>query len=276
MLHIFKEFVVGFMLPLRGAKLLLSSQRTKRWAALPLVVNCIIYILLVSTYFWLISLLKIPQLSWEFWGSTGAWLSSAINDLAWILKWTLSIPLVLVLCYFTFTLVGMVVAAPFNDVLSEKLEARICREGAEAEPELPLRLNMHAVMLSMVSLCKFLGAQLLYTLLTLPLLLIPFVGAGVLFLVTAYYTGVGFLDVSMARNYLPHECKLPALRQNRWRVIGFGAGMDILFMLPFAGLLMLPLGVAGGTILYCEIDWRRLLCNRNYDLPEGFVPPQKA
>ncbi len=272
-----RSFVKGFLLPVKGAKLLLSTRRTKRWAAMPLIVNFIIYIMLLSTFFWLVSLLKIPQLSWEFWGSFGSWLSTIINDMAGILKWTICIPLAFALCYFTFTVVGMVVAAPFNDILSEKLENYICldRSISDVAQERPLRLDMKAAVISIISSLKFAFRQILYSILVLPLLLIPFVGATVLFLVTAYYSGIGFLDVGMARNYLPHQCKLPAIYQNRWQVIGFGAGMDLLFMIPFAGLLMLPLGVSGGTILYCDIEWEKLLKNDNFDLPEGFVPPRK-
>ena len=277
MLQNIKDFVAGFLLPLAGAKLLLSTRRTKRWAVMPLIVNFVIYILLLSVFFWLLTRIQIPEVTWDFWGSTGSWLSEVINDMAGVLKWTLAIPLVLVLCYFTFTLVGMVVAAPFNDILSEKLENQLCRGGSdrENEPEIPLRLNMKAALISISSSFKFAMCQVFYSIIALPFLLIPFVGATLLFLVTAYFTGIGFLDVGMARNYLPHECKLPAIHQNRWRIIGFGAGMDVLFMIPFAGLLLLPLGVAGGTSMYCDIDWERLLRNDNYDMPEGFVPPHR-
>ncbi len=277
MMESLRSFVKGFFLPLKGARLLLSTRRTKRWAAMPLVVNFIIYILLLSTFFWLISLLKIPELSWDFWGAFGSWLSTVINDMAGILKWTISIPLAFALCYFTFTVVGMVVAAPFNDILSEKLENYLCLDshGDGDAQERPLRLDMKAAVISIISSLKFAFRQIFYSIIVLPLLLIPFVGATVLFLVTAYYSGIGFLDVGMARNYLPHQCKLPAIYQNRWQIIGFGAGMDLLFMIPFAGLLMLPLGVAGGTILYCDIDWEKLLINDNFELPEGFVPPRK-
>ena len=277
MLNNVQNFLSGFMLPLKGAKLLLSTKRTKRWAVMPLIVNFIIYILIISTFVWLISLIKIPDISWDFWGSTGLWLSELINGMAGILKWTLTIPLVLALCYFTFTLVGMVIAAPFNDILSEKLEDHLCIgfQAGDEEPDRPLRLDMKAAVISIVSSLKFAMKQVFYSLMALPFLLIPFVGATLLFLVTAYFTGIGFLDVGMARNYLPHECKLPAINQNRWKIIGFGAGMDVLFMIPFAGLMMLPLGVAGGTSLYCDIDWEKLLSNVHYDLPQGFVPPKK-
>ncbi len=277
MMHNVKSFITGFMLPIKGAQILLSTKRSKRWAVMPLIVNIIIYIMLISIFVWLISLIKIPELSWEFWGSFGTWLSDIINAMAGILKWTLTMPLVFVLCYFTFTIVGMVVAAPFNDILSEKLEDQICIEveQGDEEPDRPLRLDMKAAVISIISSFKFVVRQIFYSVLTLPFLLIPFVGATMLFLVTAYFTGIGFLDVGMARNYLPYECKLPAISQNKWTIIGFGAGMEILFMIPLAGLLMLPLGVAGGTSLYCDIDWERLLSNDNFELPQGFIPPRK-
>ena len=204
-------------------------------------------------------------------------MSSLVNSLSGVLKWTLALPLIFILCYFTFSIVGMVIAAPFNDILSEKLEDFICAEKKEhnQDVERPLRLDIKAMVISIVSSLKFAAKQIFYSTLVLPLLLIPFVGATALFLVSSYYAGIGFLDVGMARNYLPHNCKLPAINQQRWKIIGLGAGMEVLFMIPLAGLLMLPLGVAGGTELYCSIDWEKLLKNDNYDMPEGFVPPKK-
>ena len=62
-----ESFISGFLLPLKGAKLLLASKKTKRWAILPLIVNFIIYLLIISLFIWLIKRIHIPELSWDFW-----------------------------------------------------------------------------------------------------------------------------------------------------------------------------------------------------------------
>ncbi len=266
-----KGFMRGFILPFSGGVQVLSTPGARRWAALPLLVNILFYILVVFFFFWLLDIVKIPQAAWDFWGGTGAYLADAVNYLAPFLKWVIAIPLAATICYFSFTFVGMLVATPFNDILSEKLEMAITR--GDFEGKIPLKMTVNAFFISMYSTARFFFKQMVYSLICLPLLLIPGVGAVLLFLVTSYYAGIGFLDIGMARNYLRYRHKMAAVRNHRWEVLGLGAAMELMFLVPFAGLFVLPLGVAGGTLLYCDIDWQELLTREGLESPAGFNPP---
>ena len=61
---------------------------------------------------------------------------------------------------------------------------------------------------------------------------------------------------------------------HRFQMLGLGMAMEILFLIPFAGLLMLPVGVTAGTLLYCRIDWTQWLAANKLDRPPGFCPPR--
>lgn len=275
MLSKISQFKNGFFLPLQAALMILKSRGLKCWALIPLVINILLYILIISLGLWLLDSISIPEVEWDFVGKLGVYLSDIVNYLGSFSKWAVGIPVIILICYFSFTIVGMIIAAPFNDILSEKFENYIGTEQEDA-PDIPLRLNFTAALISIYSTLGFVSKQVFWSILALPLLFIPVVGMLPLFLVTSYFSGVGFLDVGMARNYLRYPHKKAAIKQNFWVVLGFGVAMELLFLVPLLGLLMLPLGVGGGTVLYCKVDWAGLLKKRGLASPVGFRAPNIA
>ncbi len=261
-----EAFVRGFGLPLRGLDLLLASRGVKRYAALPLLCNAVLYAAAIAAGVVLIWNWRI-EVAWDFWGPVGAWLSTTATYFLGALKWLTFVPAVAIVCYFSFTSVGMIVAAPFNELLSEKLEERICNRPA------PVPLRLDAMALGVLDALRLAAAQVLCTLAALPFVLVPVLGAVPLFLVTAWFTGVGFLDTAMARHYLRRRHKRPVLRCARWEILGMGVAMQLLFLIPFLGLLILPVGVASGTIGYCAHDWERILARAGIEPPPGYGAP---
>lgn len=265
------QILQGARLPLAGAGVVWRAPGARRWAVVPLALNCLLYALIICLAVWLADALRIPEVHWEFWWGTGEALASLVNAGTPYIKWLIVVPLIAVLCYFSFTFVGMLIAAPFNDILSEKIESYIT--GRDTAGNAPLRLTLKATLVSLFSTLRMLLRQMLCALLCLPLLLIPVVGAGVMFVAMSYYAGLGFFDIGMARNFLRHGQKMAAAREIRWQIVGLGIVMQGLFLIPLAGLLLLPLGVAGGTLLYCRFDWTEFMRRRGFSMPEGFIPP---
>lgn len=265
------DLLEGFFLPLRGARLLWGCPKARRQALYPLLANLLVYVLMIGLGLWLIHRFDVQPVSWDFWWGLGSALASAVNYLLPVIKWLILMPLLLAVCYFSFTFVGMLIASPFNDLLSETLEKELTgREPAATDWKGMLR----SMTVSLISTLRIVCKQGLCALCCLPLLLIPVLGAALMFVVMAYFAGLGFLDIGMARNGLPYRHKMSGAQNERWRLIGLGAGMQLLLLIPLAGLLVLPLGVSAGTLLYCRLDWRNLLAARNLPLPQGFVPPQ--
>jgi len=263
----------GFRQPFRAIDFLLHQRGVKRYAVLPLLANVLVYGLVVAGAVWLLWDVELQVPVWEFWWGVGEWLSAAINWTLRTLKWVFAVPIIAAVCYFTFTTVGMIIAAPLNDILSEKVEQVVChgRKGSS----LPLRLTPAATLLGLMDALFIAARQLFWTILVLPLLLLPVIGFLPLFIVGAYFAGLGFLDVSMARNFLRNRHKKPYFDRNRYEMLGLGVAMQLLFYIPFVGLLMLPVGVTAGTLLYTDADWPKLLSDNQLDPPQGFVPPTK-
>ncbi len=261
----------GLVLPFRGMAYLLANRGLKRYAALPLVVNIFLYVLAFLVFFYFLSRWQVSNVAWEFLGPVGGWLAAAVNWMGWMVKLVVVL-VALGAAFFTFTAVGMVVASPFNDMLSEKVE--LSYTGGGKRLDMPFRFTTKAAMISLYDSLRNLVRQLGYTVIALPFLLVPVVGFVPLFLVGGYFAGFGFLDAAMARNYLRPPHKRLISRGHFWEIVGFGIMMQGLFAIPLIGILLMPVGVVAGTLLYCGEDWEKLLREAGMDKPPGFQPPK--
>lgn len=267
------SFARGLSLPFRAAKFLLINSGLKRYAILPLMANIVLYILAASVFFYFLWNWNIYEVQWNFLGPVGRWLSAAVNWTGGLLKLAVA-AVALAASFFTFTAVGMALASPLNDILSEKVE--MTYTGGREKMNLPLKFTMRAAILSICDSLRTLFRQLISTVLVIPFLFIPLVGFVPLFVVGGYFAGFGFLDSAMARNFLRPRHKRLLVDKRFWELLGFGVAMQALFAIPFLGMLLMPVGVVGGTLLYCGEDWRGLLAAAGLAEPSGFVPPVQA
>lgn len=263
-----RGFVGGFLLPLEALFLLLRHGGLKRYAALPLVVNTLVFILLFIGFIILLANWDLQVGDWEFWGPTGRWLSVFLDWTLDTLKWIVALPLLLLIFYLTFNTVGMIIAAPFNDILSGRVEQKLV--GPRQATKVPLRTQAALLTQGMIDAILTLALQLLCMLLMLPFLAIPIVGFIPLLLVVAWFTGVGYLDIPLARHNVLGAHRKPVIQASRMELLGMGLCMELLFIIPFGALLMLPLGTTGGTILYTRTNVPEILRARGLGLPEAW------
>ena len=267
------SFVSGLRLPFRGARFLLANRGLKRYAILPLIFNVILYGVASMVFMYFLWNWNVYEVAWDFLGPIGRWLSAVVNWMGWLVKLVVA-AVALAAAFFTFTAVGMALASPLNDILSEKVEVTYL--GGAEKISLPFRFTATAALLSLGDSLRNLVRQLFFTVLVLPFLLIPVVGFVPLFLVGGYFAGFGFLDAAMARNFLRPRHKRLLSRRHFWEIVGFGAAMQAMFAVPFLGMLLMPVGVVAGTLLYCDEDWEKLLAEATLPIPPGFTPPRKA
>ena len=167
-----------------------------------------------------------------------------------------SVAATVVVGYFAFSAAGMVVAAPFNDVLSARAE-RVSRGGAR---ELPAGGSASGegffagAIRAVSDALRLATVMLAVQLLVLPLLLIPIAGAIVNLTVTSYLNGVDYLDIVLSRHGFTHAEKKAILRASRARTLGLGTGLTLSMLFPLTTLLVLPLGVVGATLVYLDLE----------------------
>ena len=273
---IYKQFVEGFFLPLKACKILLYCKGLKRVAILPLLVNIVLFSVLIGFAFYLINLVDLPgDVTWDFWGKVGSWCATAFNYVSGffegLLKWLVMLPLTFIICYFLFSMVGIVIASPFNDILSERVEKNICQQRDAIIVPFPDKIKL--MTLSVWDSLRIVIMQLVFTLLCLPFIFIPIVGSIPLIIVTAWFTGLGYFDVSLARNNLRPRHKKKSFQLNKWRIFGLGFCMECSFMIPFLNLLFLPIAVTAGTYLYCSFDWQKYFEENGIESPPHYKAP---
>ncbi|MCX7935334.1 MAG: EI24 domain-containing protein, partial [Planctomycetota bacterium] len=235
----FAALICGVRLPLTAAQFLWQAPGVKYLAALPLLLTAIFYALVIGAGALLIH-------SWQWDEARQAcenwwpWLGKIFSAVFPFFKWLLLVPMLLAVCYLTFALVGLVIASPINDVLSERVEQIVC--GRVAQPDMEGAASLRLTALSIINSLWLVVQQFFFTFLALPLLLLPPVGAVALFVISAWFTGLGYVEPCFPRHRLSwRHCRV-FIRACRWQILGLGIAMEALFFIPLLGLLALPLG----------------------------------
>jgi uncharacterized protein involved in cysteine biosynthesis len=155
-----------------------------------------------------------------------------------------------VLVYAAAVVLPLVVSGPFMDALSARVEAEELGEAPSAGGV--GRLAAETLTGVVHSLARV--ALLFLGLLALaPALLLPGAWPVLAFLWTAWWTGVEWVSLPMARNLHGFRETRAALRRVRPAGFGMGCALAALFVLPLANLLVVPVGAVAGTLLYCEL-----------------------
>ncbi len=190
----------------------------------------------------------------ESWNEVSGWVGGLLNALRWVVELIAAILIVLLGLVLVF-LLSSVVAAPFNDALSEAVEQILT--GKPAPP-----FSLGRMLADIVRTVRLeLGKALLYVAVVGPMFLASFFIPGlgqvislVGFALTAVYLGIDYVDWPAARRDWSVGDRVAFTRRQLPAVAGFGTGVWVLLFIPLVNLLFMPAAVAGGTILFVELQ----------------------
>ncbi|MFF2926242.1 EI24 domain-containing protein [Streptomyces celluloflavus] len=158
----------------------------------------------------------------------------------------------LLLAVLTFTAVTLLIGEPFYESLSERVEesAGHCPPG----PDLPLWRELWAALRDGVHvLLRAAG----FGLLMFALGFVPFLGQTVVPVigccVSGFFLAVELTSVAMQRRDIPVRARLRLLRGRPALAVGFGTPLVLLFLVPFAAVVLMPGAVAGATLLVRDL-----------------------
>jgi CysZ protein len=167
------------------------------------------------------------------------------------LLWPLFVVLVLVMIFFSFTLLANIIAAPFNGFLAEKVEVVV--RGQDDFP--PFRWGELVAMLprtvgrELRKLRYFLPRALgLLVLSFIPVLNLVATPLWILFGI--WMMAVQYIDYPADNNKLGFDEMLAWLREKRWQSLGFGGIVYLALLVPLLNLLIMPAAVAGATLFW--------------------------
>lgn len=210
----------------------------RRYVFLPIAVNFVLYAGLVV-------------LVWQrFEGWLAYWMSLVPDWLAWLswLIWPLFFLSLVVVIFFSFTVVSNMIAAPFYGFLAEKVE--IQATGCHPQDDRSLsRAAIDALGRELVKLGYILPrALVLFVISWIPglNLLSPLLWA----LFSAWVAAITYLDYPMDNNKVSFREMRRRLSARWWHSFSYGGLVTLITWVPLANLFLIPGAVAGAVLMW--------------------------
>jgi CysZ protein len=246
-------FFAGLGYPLRGARFVYVEHRglAKFWLP-PIALSALAF----GAVVW-VALAVHGRFAEELWATpVGEGGFEVVKQvLHRLLSWLIAIALMSV-GVLVVALGTSVIAAPFNDALSEAVE--VIAAGRKAAPFSLRRMLRSLVRTLGLELAKW----LLYAAIVGPLLILNWLLPGpgsVLYMlagtcITALFFAVDYLDFSAARHDFTLRRRARLVRTRLRSVMGLGFGIWALLFIPVVNLLFMPAAVAGATLLFLDLQ----------------------
>ncbi len=178
-----------------------------------------------------------------------AWFPGWMGALYWLIRGIAFIVLI-VLILFVFTFLANMIASPFNAILSIKVEQALTGSAPESSVSLWLILP-RSVARELAKLLYILPRLLGLLLITV----IPVINAVAPFLwilFGAWMMSIQYADYAADNNDVSFKALKSRLGANRFDALMFGLPAYLLLTVPVVNLILMPIGVAGGTRFWVE------------------------
>lgn len=236
----------------RAARLVGASPELRRLALVPILLMTVLLGVAIA-----VTLTQGPDLVGTLlpWPARGGLLGTAARGAWWVGSAALLLLVLMALALLAWVL-GNVLASPFHDRLSERLEGLL-------RPDVPARaLGLQAAVGDILQGLAHSGlAVVLWVACSCPLVLlegVPLVGPILHTLASlglaALFLAREVLDFSASRRRATFLDKLGTVRDHAPLALGLGLGTLALLAVPVLNLLSMPVAVAAGTLLYVELE----------------------
>ncbi|WP_419596750.1 sulfate transporter CysZ [Thiolapillus sp.] len=235
------SLIAVFLLPFQGLGMLFR-RGLRRYVFAPLFINILIF----SLTAWIGSIYFQEFIDWVL--PADSWMSY----LEWLL-WPLFALTYLVIAFYTFTMVANLIASPFNSILAAQVEKQITGQLPEDHSG-----SLMAEIIPAIS--GELGKIWYFLLLAIPvliLMIIPCLNAigSVLWLLLGFwFLSIEYVDYPMGNHHLRPREQRQRLRKRPFQTWAFGAGANLLMMIPVINFAAMPASVAGATLWWTKMD----------------------
>lgn len=244
-----KNFVVnfsrGFFAPFRSVRLLRQNMRLLPYIIIPFLINVAVFsgaVYLGLDFFGSTVVAQLPQGDAWYWAI-----------LYWLI-WSVAVIVTAVLVFFTFTVVGNLIASPFNELLSERTEEVL--RGVRNEEQFSLGQFFHDALRTLLMEARKMWIFVVIMVFILPLNLLPGVGNSIYTILaiglTLFFLCFEYLGFVMVRKRQFFKEQKNYVFARKFLMLGFSCGVMAILAIPFFQLLCIPLAVVGITRLWCE------------------------
>lgn len=229
-----------------GFRFLSANRGLWRWVVAPALVTLV----LLVAGIWGVVAVADPLVD----RVTGALPSWAEDWAGWIV-WLIVIAALGIGALLIFVAVVGVVAGPFNEILSEKVEQRLT-----GRPGPPLRAGafLRSLLVGLAHGVRRLIVALVGFVVVFAIALVPVIGTIAAAVIGAWLgaraSAYDCYDAVLARRDLPYAEKAAYLRRHRQRSFGLGLAVTGLLLVPGVNLIALGVGAVGATLAARELD----------------------
>jgi len=226
---------------------LLTKPGIKSFVLIPLLIN--IFVFSIGIYFGFAYfgeyMDKFLDTS-DMWG----WVAAIVEFIKPLLYIIFGMAL-LVLIFYSFSILANIIAAPFNSLLAEAVEKHLTGE----------KLNdssaFKQIMKELIPTILMEMRKLIYMLLwSIPFLImlfvIPIIGPIIWFLFTAWMMSLQYMDYPMGNHKLKFAQQRKLQGKSRLFSMGFGGVTMGASMIPFVNFIIMPTAVIAATMIWVE------------------------
>jgi len=226
---------------------LLTKPGIKAYVLIPLIINILFFS--AGIYF---GFAYFTETMDNFLDTTNMW-SWVAAIVEWIkpLLYVLFAMALLVLIFYTFSIMANIVAAPFNSLLSEAVEKNLTGKSMDAAAGWK-KIIKEIIPTILMELGK-LTYMLLWSIPFLILLFtVPVLGPVLWFLFTAWMMSLEYMDYPMGNHQLKFSEQRSLQKKNRLFSLGFGGVTMGASMIPLINFIVMPTAVIAATIIWVE------------------------
>jgi len=226
---------------------LLTQPGIKSYVIIPLLIN--IFFFSIGIYF---GFAYFGEYMEKFLDTSGmwSWVAAIVEFIKPLLYVVFGLAL-LVLIFYTFSLMANIIAAPFNSLLAEATEKHLTGKVFSESG------GMKQVMKDLIPTVLMEVRKLIYMILwSIPFLImlfvIPIIGPIIWFLFTAWMMSLQYMDYPMANHKLTFAQQRACQGKNRLFSMGFGGITMGASMIPLVNFIIMPTAVIAATIIWVE------------------------
>lgn len=224
---------------------LIQLKGIRRFVLIPLLINLLFFS--VAFYFMFIELEHYITI-------LIGWLPNWLNWLSSIL-WPLAVITILIIFSFIFSTAANWLAAPFNGLLSEKMELILLKNTTlenstsndgmmDIVKDIPRTLTRELQKLTYY-LPRAIGFFIL-------LWVLPIIGQVMWFLFVAWMMAVQYKDYPFDNHKIPFSVMKKTIQQHKSLSYSFGVTVTVFSMLPIVNLIVMPVAICGATALWVD------------------------
>jgi len=230
----------------RGLGVLRAHPGLWKWVVAPAVITLLLIVALVAGIIHVVD----PIEGWAV-----SHLPSALAHVASSLLTTLIVVALSAGALLVFVPLAGMVAGPFNEMLSEHIEAAVT-----GKPPVAFSLSafVHGLVLGILHGVRRLVGALVGLAIVVALGFVPVIGTVAAAVVAGWFAARGTAydcyDAVLARRAMAYGDKLAYLARYRQRTLGLGAAVAGMLLVPGLNLIALGLGAAGATVAALELE----------------------